>query len=347
MKKVFAWICAITGLALLASASSWPVMSKVLQWNRAHIFNTKWYGKHYSEWGDLVNMCLLDGVSKYREPKAYVFVKPTDNGNKNIDLYLFGDSHTEDVPGYAFANINTYHYGRTIAYTLDPAKKSILLLEVSERSLLSLYHNTEIFDALRKKDDHPIKAVRGGDGKKNYSLVVNKNLDYLLFDYNFINAIRRCKSEMNYSVFGRASGDVAISDNGNYLFFKPTIVPFGMFSSYAAVSENTVNEVVANLNTIYDHYKKEGFAEVYISIIPNPVTLLQPKGYNNLIPRIRDNPSLKIPYLDIYNIFKSNSNPSTLYRVGDTHWNNNGMQIWLNVVNAELRKKSEEYSRMN
>lgn len=342
MKKVFAWICALAGLALLAGSSSWPVISRVRQWNNKHLPGNVWYGKYNSEWGDMARMSLLDGVSKFQELKDYKFTPAADNGNKNIDLYLLGDSYVEDIPGYAFANTDAYYYGRGLVYSLNPAKKNILIIQTTERFALSLFYKNEIYDRLKQKGDpHPLNIL-GNEEKKNYSRVINKNLDYLLFDYNFINAMRRGKAEMNYSVFGRATGDVVLSDDGDHLFFRPTVLPDGIYSSYAPLADSTVMQTVANMNKIYDHYRQEGFAEVYFSIIPNPATILQPDGYNCLIQRIQLNPSLKAPYINVYDIFKRSNNPTLLYRVGDTHWNNNGMQIWLGIVNEELRKKSKE-----
>jgi hypothetical protein len=49
-----------------------------------------------------------------------------------------------------------------------------------------------------------------------------------------------------------------------------------------------------------------------------------------------------MPVIDVYSIYTRNPNPASLYRRGDTHWNNNGMQIWLALVNNELTKHSQE-----
>ena len=345
IKKILAWFCALTGIALLASSFYMPAMLKV-KWVREHQLKNTWFGKDESAWGDLTNMALLGGVEKFREPYSYKFHNPNDNGNKNIALYIYGDSYTKDVPEFAFANVGEFYHGTNttgLAYKLDPRKKNVLILETTERFVMGSLNNYELFNVLRKDDGQPIRISHGGDGRKNYSVVVNKNLDYLLFDYNIVNLVRECKAGMNYSLFDRASGDVAISDNGKYLFFRTTVLPSGVFSSYAPVSDNTINDLVKGLDSVYDHYRKEGFSEVYFSIIPNPATILQPGGYNNLIPRLKSNPGLRMPYLDIYDTFKKTANPTKLYRIGDTHWNDNGMQIWLNVVNTELRKKSQEW----
>ena len=340
MKKIFAWICAIAGIIFLTASASGPLMTKVWKWKNDTTMRNVWYGKNNNQWGDLSNMGLLDGIKKFHEPKGYKFINAADDGTKNIDLYILGDSHVEDVPGYAFANTSSYYFGRGLVYSLNQSKKNILIIETAERFALSTFYNNEVYSRMKQKGDPRPLSIIGNEGRKNYSRVINKNLEVLLFDYNFINVLRRDKAELTYSLFERAAGDVSLSENEKYLFFRPTILPYGIYSSYSPLSDSTVNETVANMNKMYDFYKKEGFSEVYFSIIPNPATLLQPDDYNNLVPRIRDNPSLRMPGLDIYDIYKKNPNPSMLYRLGDTHWNDNGMQIWLNVVNAALRKES-------
>jgi hypothetical protein len=322
------------------------LMFTVLRWNKEHGLHSGWWGKNNSPWGDLTKMAMLDDIQKFQAPKDYNFVKPADTGAKNINLYLCGDSYTEDVPGYVFANVDSFFYGsnlKGLTYDLNPNKKNILILEVTERFVISLFSNHTIFDVLKSKHDpSQVKPVWAGDGKKTYGQIMNQNLEYLLFDYNAINKVRFAKADITYNMFDRASGNVAISEDGRHLFLRQTITGTGKFSSYAAVADTTITNVVNALNDIYDHYRKEGFTEVYFSPIPSPASLLQPDGYNQLLPRIKNNPALKMPLLDVYDIFKNTPSPETLYRTGDTHWNDKGMQIWLGVVNERLREVSQK-----
>lgn len=305
----------------------------------------KWWNKSVSPWGDLTKMAMLDDVKQFQERKDYAFTKPADSGMKNIQLYLYGDSYTEDVPGFAFTNIGSFHFGRRnvgLFYELDSTKHNILIIETSERFVRGSYDDDGIYYAVKRKEkDGKVKQTT--DDNKPHSAIVNNNLEHLMFEYNGIAALRRAKAEMNYSMFHRASGDVVISDNDKYLFFRPVMATSGAFSYLVPVNNNLINYYVRNLNKIYDHYRKEGFDEVYFSIIPNPSSILQPSGYNQLIPKLNNaGTALKMPLLDLYNIFKSSQQPDTFYRRGDTHWNNKGMQTWLHVVNNVLRTKSKE-----
>ena len=98
-----------------------------------------------------------------------------------------------------------------------------------------------------------------------------------------------------------------------------------------------------NLNATFEYYKKDGFDEVYLSIIPNPVTILQPLNYNGLIPALQNPIRLKGTFIiDMYSLFSQDPNPGRLYRIGDTHWSNMGIQVWLKYVNAELKKQNRQ-----
>ena len=169
---------------------------------------------------------------------------------------------------------------------------------------------------------------------------INQNLEYHLFNYNFMIFPRQAKAALNYILFSRASGDVVISDDGSYLFFKPTVAQNGRCSSYSRLLKSETDSIVASLDTLYDRYKQAGFAEVYFSPIPNAATILQPEGYNNLIPAIQNDPKMKMPVIDIYDVFKAYKAPGALYRAGDTHWSNTGTQMWLQLVNTMLRTQS-------
>ena len=43
-----------------------------------------------------------------------------------------------------------------------------------------------------------------------------------------------------------------------------------------------------------------------------------------------------MPMIDVYSAFAGSPDPGKLYRVGDTHWNNNGLQVWIRLVNQIL-----------
>ncbi len=339
MKKVLAWVFIIIGSAFLLSASRLSIIFKVLEWKKDHA--TEWYGRHESTSGDLVAMAMLDKVKKFHAPKDYQFVAPAGNENKEIDVYLFGDSYTEDLPEYSLANTHKLLYLNNKicnSYSLDEKKKNVLVIESGERAVREVYSTLDILDMLKRNSADEKPRPAGSEKKRNFSQIMNRNLEVLIFDYNLINKVRQFKASVNYNIFNRASGDVYVSENGEYLFFKNTVMPSGPHSSYSPVNDSTIDRIVTNLNTIYSHYKNDGFDEIYFSIIPNPATILQPEQYNSLIPRIKNHRSLRMPYIDVYDDFKKETDPASLYRKGDTHWSNKGINIWISKLNDSLRK---------
>ncbi|MFN3488998.1 MAG: hypothetical protein ACK4YV_07680, partial [Emticicia sp.] len=56
--------------------------------------------------------------------------------------------------------------------------------------------------------------------------------------------------------------------------------------------------------------------------------------YNHLIERVQQHSDLKTPFFDIYTPYHHSKN--VLYEKGDSHWNCEGKQMWLDLVNAKL-----------
>ena len=148
------------------------------------------------------------------------------------------------------------------------------------------------------------------------------------------------KAALNYYVFNRASGDVVISRDKNYLLLKHTVIQEGNETSYVPVPGDELKKIIENFNTIYDHYRANGFKEVYLSIIPNTTTIIQPQGYNNLIPLIQNDPTLKMKVIDIYSVFKTTK--ADVFCHGDTHWNSTGRQMWIDLVNKTLSEQQKD-----
>jgi hypothetical protein len=351
MRKIASWFFIFVGSALMLMSSSHVIMDKIIQ-KRAKLKGL--FGVHYSEAGDLVSMGYLDNVKRFKESYDYTFTRPADtSGKRNIDLYIYGDSYLEYVPDTAFGSINRYHYSRRsqndLTYTLDPHKKNILIIEYAERFARGEFRNFDIYNHVRK--EHPggalLWSTSSGVAYAEFLRLmlfdrgVNRNLEYNLFGYRLWDNVKMSKASLTCNLFKRAMGDVIVSDDGSRLFLRQTVVPDDLLSSFNPFDQKELQQMIANINAVYDHYRADGFDEVYLSLIPNPVTILQSKNYNGLIPEIQKPGGLNgTRTIDVYTPFSQAPNPGSLYRVGDTHWNNNGMQVWLKVVNAELKRQS-------
>ena len=349
MRKVASWCFIFLGIVLMVASTSGPVM----KWLRTKREGMPGWARPHPPVGagDLVTMAYLGNEKKFYEEKNYRFSRPADTGDRKIDLYAYGDSYLLDVPDSVFGHIDQYHFARRdyndLTYTLDRHKKNILIIEDAERFIRLYFQYLAIFDHVRAAPPALSSFRPGPSAAVNQALLgikadllfnpgINYNLEYNLFGYSLTDPAKLFKASATYRLFGRASGDVVVSENGKYLFLRQTVAPHNLLSSYEPIAEPELRLLTDHLNTIYEHYKKEGFDEVYLSIIPNPASILQPNHYNGLIPILQKRSALKMPTIDVYSAFAGNPDPGKLYRVGDTHWNNNGLQVWIRAVNTLL-----------
>lgn len=319
-----------------------------------------WWGAMRGDNGDLVYMSYLDQVKKFCSPRNYVFKKAAYQGKKGIDLYASGDSYIFLVPDSSFAAVDKYKFSwraqNSLPYMLDSAKRNVLLIETTERYIRSIFNDTSLMHNVHREEPpktalnflSPVKRQvhyaafpfipQSLDALFNPN--INQNIEFNLFNYNFINPVREAKGAFTYYMFSRASGSVVISDNGQQLFLKETVLKRHSESAYAPIDTAEISKIVFNLNALYRHYKAEGFYEVYLSMIPNPVSILQPGNrYNHLLPLIENDPRLEMKTISVYKDFTTAK--QRIFRPGDTHWNNNGMQIWLRKVNERLAAINE------
>ena len=319
-----------------------------------------WWGTYQFSNGDLVSMSYLDMMDNFRMVRDFRVNKPPQDCPEKVNLYLFGDSYARRLRDTAFSCINKYtflkRFENNLHYGLDTNEKNILIIEISERYFRDYFSTLrildEVYDSTKKNKNTTLinKNKANGVNMSSFSIPItvdaifnkniNQNLQYNLFNYNFVFPIFESKALLNFYLFNRASGDVVISKNKKYLFLKETLSPTEKASSFSVLPKEELNNIISNLNKINEHYLNEGFKEVYLSIIPNAVTIEQSEGYNNLIPEIQYNIDLKIKMINIYSFFKNNEK-ETWYFAGDTHWNKKGTQAWLNIVNDILQEKNK------
>jgi hypothetical protein len=355
VRKIVSGFFIFIGLALLIISSSDHLMKKIIT-ERSALKGS--FGIHQFPGGDLVSISYLDKVKRFQQKDEYIFVKPVDDtGARNIDLYIYGDSYLMEIPDSAFSSINSYHFCRRsyqdMNYSLDPHKRNILIIEIAERFARVEFELQETMRHFKKKQPessflqlttHPV-SYAGFPDLHIFSPDINRNLEFNLYGYRFWDQVKFAKASLTYYLFKRAVGDAVVSDDGNRLFLKQTMAENDRASSYYPFDQKEIEKMFVNLNATYDYYKADGFDEVYLSIIPNPVTILQPRYYNGLIPQLQNPGRLKgMHFIDMYSLFAQDPEPGRLFKTGDTHWSNNGLQIWLKTVNAELKKQNLQAS---
>lgn len=276
--------------------------------------------------------------------------------NKNINFYCICDSY---IFGYPIGDsllygVNRYIQSRwffdeVINEEIDTTKTNFLMIEMAERNTrFFLSDSSDIYSKLIPAN-YPVNnnsVSYKKDLKQNVEKVfsntfINKNLEFNIFDYSFLTPLKEFKASMNYELFNRYNTDVVMSGNKRFLFYKPTVDTTTKESSFKYLSEKECSDMTSHLNSIYEYYHRRGFKYIYFSIIPNPVSLIEPSysKYNELITKIQNDPNLKVPFLDAQSILSND--PEKFYKKSDTHWNSYGFNMWLNKLNEILKKISE------
>jgi len=350
LKKIFRDFFILFGLILLYTSTS----PRTVIFFKVCRDNAKWWGEFQLTNGDLVSLAHLNFVKKFvNGPDNQLNSKSAAINPKKLALYLFGDSYTWNLNNSAFEGLSTFHFVDRYGggpFHLDTSFNNILIIEITERNAREYFDNEKMlddfFDSGRKQKtingENPIAPGQIANISKSQNIFpfsffnkhINKGLEFNIFTYNFMLPLFQTKAVLNYYLFARASGDVIISKDRDFLFYKETAVNEGQRSSYSGISAKEISNVINNLNVIYEHYKGIGFKKVYLSIIPNTATIMQPEGYNNLIPLIQNDKHLKMEIVDVYSVFKKCT--EGIYLRGDTHWSNKGKQIYVDLINNKL-----------
>jgi hypothetical protein len=299
--------------------------------------------------GDLYRLSYLSAFKENRQPCATAL--PDSSRKKPIHLYIIGDSFTEPERVKAHdlkAEKYTYvHWTRTEQIQLDTTKTNILVVETVERTLKDHFAKPAsnlILDSQNKQASsfsHPSwKRLIYHKTEEILAFVFPKmteeRLEHTLFNYDFFLWFRELKADFNLRYFDRTEPKVVISQNKKALFYFEEADASKITSAFYPVTNQEIDTFVASINQTEENYKNLGFDAVYVSLIPNKVSILDPTlgRYNHLIERIQTHSALKTPFIDTYNVFKKN--PKAYYLKSDTHWNCTGQTFWLDQVNQHI-----------
>ena len=311
---------------------------------------TNLFGSDKYRYGDLFGLCYLKDFKIESEKEPPILSSCKKPGNVNLylicDSYLWSFIKTDSI----FCNVNKMRYARwlyneRIEEKLDTTHRNILIIESSERfarkllkDTLDMYSSMRVSKRVEKSNFSESETLWDKILRYLYNENVNQNLEFNLFDYRFLTPVKELKAELNYRVFGRINNDVSISTDKNYLLYGPTTDSTKNTSSFNHVNDKEVSELISNLNIEYKYFRALGFDEVYLSLIPNPVSIINPDfgNYNYLIARIQQRKDRLIPIIDTYDLFKTVQYP--IYYKSDSHWNYDGFQLWVNQTNKMLSK---------
>ena len=267
--------------------------------------------------------------------------------NVSTNLFIIGDSfteeeriHKEDFPTKKYQYI---HWAKQTDIKLDSSKRNILILETVERTVKE--HFSKVADNFKTGDGIENNALNGKTWKQGVKESLNKAIvfcfpkgteerfEHTLFNYDFFLWFREMKATLNLNFFNRIEKKVILSQDEKHIFYSEESDSTDSHSAFYPINQSEIDTLVTHINQTRKKYIKAGFDEVYLSIIPNKVSILSPDlgTYNHLIERIQHHPKVQTPLLDVYSIFKKY--PKKHYLKSDTHWNCEGRNVWLEKTN--------------
>ncbi len=353
MKRILFSILAILFLALLVISSNKPWMEAIADYRFYSPWD--WLGPH--KHGDLYNLCF---IQDYKEPITEPVFKKYNTEKKNTDLYILHDSYLQYILNTNnFRGIDSLqqidYRNRPATKVLNPARASVLIIETAQRYARwrlqnPLYYINALVIAkqipgrqeeaqyIQEDTSNWITSLLA----KRFNPNINSNLEFNLFDYAAFSPVRGWKSGLNYGLFNKLNKQIVISKDRKYLLLEETVDTLLNTGIYTPLPEAELDSMVAHMALIRNHFLGCGFKEVYYSIIPNTITVLDSNYFpqregNGLIYKIKAKAeSRQIPYIDIYSLFLKN--PDKMYKHGDSHWTDAGKQIWIDQVNETLIK---------
>ncbi|MCQ6957282.1 hypothetical protein [Mucilaginibacter aquariorum] len=362
MKRIAGIILLVISIIMLVTAMNQSFINKIKQEKYFGHLDPKptrdnlIYGflfTHSDRWryGDLYGLCYLPQYKFELEPFKRYNLKKKQTSTGRI-LYIIGDSFLADKTLYgAFEDFddvifldNRFPFGPVIP---DPTKQNYLVLEFAERNLVG-YELNKTGEAKQRPTDKPNSSVTttGSVNKPDISIAerlgnvifnkaLSRNLEMILFDNKIATIFKETKASLNYSLFKRVANEVAVSTDKKRLFLNTTVDTDSVQSAFRHRPNAEVNSIRQNLSIAKNYYSSIGFNKVFLSVIPNPVSVYDNKRmtYNHLLERIEQGTDL--PVISIYNIFRTDKR--NLFYRSDAHWNPDGFEIWINETNKVLK----------
>ncbi|MEZ0610972.1 hypothetical protein ACAW74_20840 [Fibrella sp. WM1] len=315
-------------------------------WERA-LARRGWIADQY-QFGDLYNMT---NVARFKEQGFHVTdqldsADLPDIKQAGVHLYTIGDSFTDiDTSFYpAEKNVHVWIGNGRQTIKLDSTKRNILVIQIIERVLQErfldqswqLYTTNALVDSSRVKPPvaKPTSWVSNLLNTR-FGSDLNSRLEFMLFNNKLALKAKECKAGFMLDWFDRTSG-ARLSANKQHAFYDSEVDTTKVLSSFRHIKEQDINAVVKRLNYVTAYYRKLGFQEVYLTLIPNKSTVLAPTlgVYNHQIERIERHPDLQPTVISTINTIRQHPN---WYHLGDGHWTREGRRYWMGIVNNLVR----------
>jgi hypothetical protein len=340
---------------MLKFAKYFVLLIALFYWSISHFESLySWAGKSKIfpddyRYGDLYRLSFLPQFKGKENACEDKFAK--NSIKNNVHLYLLGDSFADEsnlnANNFAVEKYKYIHWDKPETVDFDTSAKNILILESVERS--AKMHFVKKSDEIQFSNSNKIKPQIANfsiiNELENWVEVFSHNtkkteerLWHTLLNYDFVLFFKEIKANFDLNIFDRKSSNYNLSADKSEIFYFEEADVNCPNSAFYKVSDAEIDGFVKIINENYIHYKSMGFDEVYLSIIPNKVSILSPNmgDYNHVLERIQNHPNLKVKFIDTYSIFKKQ--PKNIFAKSDTHWNCVGSSIWQGVVNELVAK---------
>ncbi|MCX6215684.1 hypothetical protein [Spirosoma sp.] len=292
--------------------------------------------------GDLYR---LSALPQFKEPKPVCSPSNRSTDTASTHLYLIGDSFSEperlSQDDFRVSRYQRVPWDFRQRAQLDPTKRNVLLIESIERHVREHFAG-DVQELVVEKDtaQHPSLRPSFWQRLSNefHRSDMEERLESTLFSRDWAFWFKELKASLTLNWFDRASSSVSLSEDRKHVFLRSdTDTGKPLNSSFSSLTDAEVNTLVDSINSVASRYKQLGFDAVYLSIIPNKASILEPEraAYNHLIERIQANPALQVPFIDTYEAYKNSPVPP--YLKSDTHWSCEGRALWLDLVRQKAQ----------
>ena len=306
--------------------------------------------------GDLYRLSNLPQFKELQQPCGNQKAQPTTPANatgKSYNLFIIGDSFTEPqrIGKQSLTNegipVNSYHrthWEDQKRIQLDTTQYNILLLESVERHFREHFAKAVTNLDVVEDTTQTLPATAQISWSRMLfdqirSKGIEERLETTLFSQPVFEWLKEVKATLTLNWFDRWSPKVGLSTDRQHIFVDLDVdTTKRLNSSFAPLADSEINSLVDSVNATALRYKKAGFDAVYLSLIPNKVSILEPmRGpYNHLIERIQRHPRLQVPVIDVYSVYKNAKQP--VYAISDSHWNCLGQRLWLQETKRCMRQ---------
>ena len=292
--------------------------------------------------GDLYR---LSALPQFKQDKPVCSPTHRSDDTASTHLYLIGDSFSEpqrlSEDDFRVSHFQRVAWDYQQRAQLDPTKRNVLLIESVERHVREHFArpiNELVIENDTSRTPTMQQPLRQRISNEFHRSDMEERLESALFSRDWAFWFKELKASLTLNWFDRTNASVSLSKDHQHVFLRTdTDTTKTLNSSFARLTDMEVNTLVDSINAVATHYRKVGFDAVYLSLIPNKASILEPNRgtYNHLIERIQAHPNLRVPTINTYDAYKhSRQSP---YLKSDTHWSCEGRALWLSLVRQKIQ----------